>query len=523
MRLLTVLLLAILACASIVNARSAPFSGEASIISELEAEISAEEASAATPADFSQSPAILAADQALLEVGAISQADIEKPSGSRSSARPAAARAAPKASKAAPKRTSAKKRSSGLKRSSAKKRSPGLKPKKLRVGPSKRKLKAQRRKNRRAKNKAYKSLKAMKSFSKNKKLGKAAKKLKKQAKKAMLKALAKLKAQFKERQRRQDQKRADALVARQRREARELANAMKLPSNKQWVPRGAKRSRAGRRTKRRTNKKTKKNKKKLSAAQLKKKLAKKAAKRRAALKAKKAAAKKAAWAKKQAAKNAKLAKKAQKAKDAATKANLKKMFGKLHERADLQKAAESVGKVSTPAAPKRKAARKMRMILPAVKPRVVKSHKAVGKCNKKSVLDKLRKTLAWKKKEAMKLHKSLERYQKFGPKMRWNIIQDGTGSGLNVPPNIPKKDPQALKDMEKLLANVHTLHMLGSEKWSIAEEDLKKGRKLQLDADNQRERFRDFQLEQQAEMLTPEGWAETEVEPDVYNEFEPIH
>jgi len=536
---------------------------ESRIISELQSEVDNEEASNNNAVT---SPAMEMADAALLEIGAISATEVEKggkgggsksggsrAGGSRAGASKArsggkksggkkagAKKGKGKAGKKPGKKAGAKKGKAGKKNgrnASKKARKSGRKARKARkarkpkriASKKKRSLSQHRQRARKAKLKAFKAMKKMKKWAKagGKKLSKAARAAKLAAKRKMLKALGKLKLQYERRRLRKMQAKADALVAKQRKDAAKLKKAMAVPGWKPFVPKGYKAPKR-RVAKRKTQKK------KISISKLKKQIKAKLKKKLNKLKKKKTlrreARKQKKWAKKQAKKLKKAAKKAAKRKALRTAQKLKGLFGKQKERQALQKSAENVGKVYVPkkaaAAQKKKPARKMRTILPAAKPKLQRAapRKSIKKCKKKSVIQLLKAKLAENKKKAMHLHHQLVKYQKFGTrKMRWNIDEDGTGSGLHVPPNVPKKDKQALKDYEKMMKNVETLHLLGANKWSIAEADIKKGHVLTGLADAQRERLRDFDQEQQAEMLTPEGWASGEIEPDVYNEFEPIH
>jgi len=516
---------------------------ESRIISELQSEVDNEEAS---NSNSITSPAMEMADAALLEIGAVQATTTEVEKGGKGGSKGGASKS--KASKSKSKASKSKKGKKGGKKAkkggkkngrkaSKKARKSGRKARKARkarkpkriASKKKRSLSQHRKRARKAKLKAFKAMKQMKKWAKakGKKLSAAAKKAKLAAKRKMLKALGKLKLQYERRRLRKMQAKADALVAQQRKDAAKLKKAMSVPGFKPFVPKGYKPP------KRRVAKK-KTQKKKVSLSKLKKQIKNKLKKKLNQLKKKKTlrreARKQKKWAKKQAKKLKKAAKKAAKRKALRTAQKLKSLFGKQKERQALQKAAENVGKVYVPkkaaAAKKKKPARKMRTILPAAKPKLNKAtpRPAIKKCKKKSVIQLLKAKLAENKKKAMHLHHQLVKFQKYGTrKMKWNIDEDGTGSGLHVPPNVPKKDKQALKDYEKMMKNVETLHLLGANKWSIAEADIKKGHVLTNLADSQRERLRDFDQEQQAEMLTPEGWASGEIEPDVYNEFEPIH
>jgi len=520
---------------------------ESRIISELQSEVDNEEASNSNQLS---SPAMDMADAALLEIGAISATEVQKGGkGGKSGSSKSASKSSAKASKAGKKagkkaggkkagkkgkkagkkngRTASKKaRKSGRKARKARK---ARKPKRI-ASKKVRTLDQHKARARKAKLKAFKAMKKMKKWgkTKGKKLSAAAKKARLAAKRKMLKALGKLKLQYERRRLRKMQAKADSLVAQQKKDAAKLAKAQAIPQWKPFVPKGYKAP------KRRAPKRRKQQKKKVSLSKLKKQI-KKQLKKKLGLLAKKKTARREArkqkqWAKKQASKLKKAAKKAAKRKALRTAQKVKAVADKLKARNALQKAAEEVGKVFVPkaavAAKKKKPARKMRTILPAAKPKLAKAapRPAIKKCKKKSVIQLLKAKLAENKKKAMHLHHQLVKFQKYGKRpMKWNIDEDGTGSGLHVPPNVPKKDKQALKDYEKMMKNVETLHLLGANRWSIAEADIKKGHVLTGLADAQRERLRDFDQEQQAEMLTPEGWANGEIEPDVYNEFEPIH
>lgn len=543
---------------------------ESRIISELQSEVDNEETANSNAVT---SPAMEMADAALLEIGAISATEVEKggkggssrggasrggasrggakasgkksgasknkakassKSKSKKSGRKAAKKGGKKGGKKNGRNASKKARKSGRK-AGRKSRKSGRKARKARRKPkriaskTKRTLSQHRQRARKAKLNAFKAAKNMKKWAKakGKKLSAAAKKARLAAKKAMLKALGKLKLQYKRRRLRQMQAKADALVAAQRKDNEKLKKAMHIPQWKPFVPKGYKPPRRQQARRRSSPKKVDINKLK---KQIKKQLKKKLQKLNKKKTARREARKQKQWAKKQAKKADKAKKKAAKRKALRTAQKLKSLFNKSKERNALQKSAEEVGKVFVPkaavAAKKKKPARKMRTILPAAKPRLAKAapQKPIKKCKKKSVIQLLKAKLAENKKKAMHLHHQLVKFQKYGTrKMKWNIDEDGTGSGLHVPPNVPKKDKQALKDYEKMMKNVETLHLLGANKWSIAEADIKKGHVLTNLADAQRERLRDFDQEQQAEMLTPEGWASGEIEPDVYNEFEPIH